>query len=150
MINRLLPGKFGFLLTVSLLILQIALSPILIGVEVPGYFLAVVGCIISPFLQFNLVLHMGIVQFAVHNDLNFANLTLEVFPDITLLKILYIAIGMAVFYAVLILYFWPYKIETDPDNPLSWYYPCTPSFWRKKEDSQVDTVYQALDKDDKE
>ena len=24
---------------------------------------------------------------------------------------------------------WPYKIETDPENPLKWYYPFTASFW---------------------
>ena len=40
-----------------------------------------------------------------------------------------IAFGMTLFYAVVLLYLWPYKIETDAENPLSWYYPVTPSFW---------------------
>ena len=74
---------------------------------------------------------MCVVQFTQQNDLNFANLGLEVFPSITLAKILGIALAMTFFYALFILYLWPYKIETDPENPLPWYYPFTCSFWRR-------------------
>ena len=75
---------------------------------------------------------MGVVQFTQDNNLTFKNLDLEVFPNITVGKILIVGFAMVVFYALVILYLWPYKIETDPENPLSWYYPFTCSFWCKK------------------
>ena len=99
------------------------------GIGVPNSGLATVGCIISPMLQLNLMFIMGFAQKAQGIYLNFANLGLDVFPELSLSKILLIACGMALFYAVVILYLWPYKIETDPENPLHWYYPVTPSFW---------------------
>ena len=57
---------------------------------------------------------------------------------------------MTLLYALIILYLWPYKIETDAENPLSWYYPFTCSFWRGKKGSngsvedQIDPNYRSL------
>ena len=60
-ITRLAPGRLSFLITVSLFFLQIALSPVLIGSDVPNTGLATIGCIFSPFLQIVLMYHLGVV-----------------------------------------------------------------------------------------
>ena len=63
-------------------------------------------------------------------------LTLEVFPEISAGLILIIAVSMTCVYALVILYLWPYKIETDSEYPLKWYYPVTCSFWCPKKDGE--------------
>ena len=75
---------------------------------------------------------MAFMQLMFKNKLDFSNFSLEVFPGISLSLILSIALPMAFFYALVLVYMWPYKIETDPENPLSWYYPFTCSFWCNK------------------
>lgn len=90
---------------------------------------------------------MGVVQYTQMNTLNFTHMRFEVFPDITLLKILIIAVSMTAFYALVILYLWPYKIETDPEKPLKWYYPFTCSFWRGSPhdaEQQVHSEYERI------
>ena len=47
----------------SFFFIQFSLSPVLIGYAVPNAGLALIGCIISPYLQINLIIHMGVVQF---------------------------------------------------------------------------------------
>jgi len=143
-ISQVLPGRMAFLFTVTFLFFQISLSPVLIGQTVPASSLAIMACIISPMLQLNLVFHMGVVQFAQGNNLNFTNLSLEVFPGLNLGIILIIALCMTSFYALVIVYLWPYKIETDPENPLSWYYPFTCSYWRQKKDGQNGENYNRI------
>ena len=54
------------------------------------------------------------------------------FPNVSIALVFYIALPMTIVYMLVILYMWPYKIETDPENPLNWYYPCTCKFWRRK------------------
>ena len=67
-------------------------------------------------------------------------MSLEVFPGISAGAILVIAVSMACVYALIILYLWPYKIETDSEIPLNWYYPFTCSFWCPKKDNQGHTI----------
>ena len=59
---------------------------------------------------------------------------------------------MVIFYALVILYLWPYKIETDAENPLPWYYPFSCKFWCGKKDvvedqSDTSNKNKALHKD---
>ena len=63
----------------------------------------------------------------------------DIYPDVNLALLFTMSLTMLLFYSLLYLYLWPYKIETDPENPLSWYYPFTCSFWCRKSrnDSQV-------------
>ena len=142
------------MVTVSLFFLQFSLAPVLVGYTVPDAGLALIGCITSPYLQINLLFHLAIIQFTQENNLTFKNLDLEVFPNITVGKILGIGFAMTIFYALIILYLWPYKIETDAENPLPWYYPFSCKFWRGNKDAsvedQADTSYKnkALHKDD--
>ena len=79
-INRMAPGRLSFLIMVSIFFLQLMLSNVLVGSSVPNPGLATTACIISPMLQLNLMFKMGIVQYTQGNNLNFANLGLEVFP----------------------------------------------------------------------
>ena len=74
------------------------------------------------------------------NKLTFANFGTDVFPGISLSLIFSIALPMACFYALVILYLWPLKIETDPENPLKWYYPFTCSFWKKNKVTEINFV----------
>ena len=62
-ISQLVPGKLASMLTVSIFFIQFALAPVLIGADVPNPGLATIGCIISPYLQLNLLYHLGIVQY---------------------------------------------------------------------------------------
>lgn len=110
--------------------MQFSLLIAYVGFNTPVPSFEITGCIISPMIQLYLVFHMGVVQYTQGNDLCFSNMQLEVFPGITPLKVLCIAVGMTALYALILLYIWPYKIETDPERPLKWYYPFTCSFWR--------------------
>ena len=88
-----------------------------------------VGCILSPFLQLQAVLHMGFAQLAFGRQLTFSEFTFQVFPGVTLLKVFLIGIGMLILQGLLMLYIWPLSIETDPERPLKWYYPLQCSYW---------------------
>ena len=63
-INRSAPGKLSFLIMVSIFFLQIMLTNVFIGANVPNSGLATFACVISPMLQLNLVFKMGVVQYA--------------------------------------------------------------------------------------
>ena len=60
------------------------------------------------------------------------------FPGVSLALIFSIGMIMNFLYVGLLLYIWPLVIESDPENPLKWYYPVQCSFWCKK--SESDTV----------
>ena len=60
--NRLFSGLVAMITTLAMFLLQVSLSPIIIGYAVPSPFLARLGCIIGPMLQLNLLFHLGIVQ----------------------------------------------------------------------------------------
>lgn len=60
--NRIFSGLVAMIATLAMFLLQVSLSPIVIGYAVPSPFLARLGCIIGPMLQLNLLFHLGIVQ----------------------------------------------------------------------------------------
>ena len=131
MVGNLLPPTVQPLVVSVYLIFQVSLSFVVVA-DVPDKGLAVLGCIISPMLQLQMVLHMAFIQKFFGTKLGFGDFGRNLFPGISLGMILACAIPMALFYALVILYLWPYKIETDPENPLQWYYPVTPAFWCKR------------------
>ena len=130
-VGNLMPQWAANLFLFVYFLIQISLSFVLVT-AVPDTNLTILGCVISPMIQLNQVFHMTFMQLMFKNKLDFSNFTLEVFPGISLSLIFSIALPMAFFYALVLVYMWPYKIETDPENPLSWYYPFTCSFWCKK------------------
>ena len=75
------------------------------------------------------MMHLVFTRFSFNDKLTFSTFTEQIFPGLSLMFCFGLGLTMLVFYSLMYLYLWPYKIETDPDNPLHWYYPFTCSFW---------------------
>ena len=79
-----------------------------------------------------LLFHMAFVQLPFQTKITFERLSEQIFPGISVSKIMIIASGMVCLYSLLILYLWPLIIEVDPEKNLKWFYPFTPSYWSAK------------------
>jgi len=64
--------------------------------------------------------------------LNFGSLTYEIYTGVNAATVLTVAILMAIFYVLLIVYLWPLKINPDPEYPAPWYYPVSCKYWRER------------------
>ena len=69
-------------------------------------------------------------------NINITTLNQSVFK-VTFSSILLCALVATCFYALLLLYTWPLKIEVDEEKDLKFYYPFTPSYWCGKADEEI-------------
>ena len=102
--------------------LQVALSYVFVS-GIPVVSQTVVGCIISPMLQLQFMFHFGYVAISFGEKVDFNTFSENMFPGVSLALIFGIAMIMLCFYGAFLLYIWPLVIESDPENPLNWYYP---------------------------
>jgi hypothetical protein len=91
------------------------------------------------------MLHFGWVAINFGEKVSFATFTTNVFPNISLALIFGIGTIMLAFYAILLLYIWPLKIETDPEKPLKWYYPVQCSYWSNSSDESDPSQNRVID-----
>ena len=68
----------------------------------------------------------------LEKELGFGNLTEPVILDVTMLNVILITAGMALFVTLILAYIIPLTIAADPEDPLKWYYPCICGRKRKR------------------
>ena len=80
-------------------------------------------------VQLATLLEFAFVSQPFDRQLTLDDLSEQIYPNVTMLRILVIGLSSVGFWILLTLYLWPIYIDINPDNPARWYYIFQPSFW---------------------